>query len=220
MHKRPSDLGRYVEVIKRVKPAVIVETGLYYGGSQLWFADQVPHHIAVELPDTTRDANNQTTADYRANRWGLGLPPENGHIVEGFSYDVYDEVADLAHELADGGPIMVVLDSDHSTETVYREAVLYHQLVTVGSYLVIEDGLLHYLPQEGATSYQGPNTPNNWFNGCPLCATQRFRAENYDFELDAEIEGMFPTTQHPGGWLKRIGVNVIPTSYGPGDDLA
>jgi cephalosporin hydroxylase len=197
IHKRPSDLSRYEILIKRVKPEVIVETGLYYGGSALWFAERVPYIINVEI-------NHQTTEDYRNNVHGLGFPPENGIIVEGNSHEVYGEVAALARELADDKPILVVLDSNHDTETVYGEAIRYGQLVQSGSYMVIEDGLLHYLPQEGANGFQGPNTQNNWFNGCPLCATERFLAEQGDhWIVDAEIEDMFPTTQHVGGWLRR-----------------
>lgn len=222
MHKRQSDMDRYKALIEMVKPRVIVETGLYYGGSQLFFADLVPYHIAIELPDDTRDVNNQTTADYLANRWGLGEPPSNGRIIEGHSFEVYDDVANLARELAEDEPIVVVLDSDHSTETVYGEAIRYCELVTVGSYLVIEDGLLHYLPQKAGAGFQGPNTPHNWFDGDPWIATQRFLAEHPEFELDTEIEQMFPTTQHPGGWLRRE-VNaseLLLGSYGPGDDVA
>jgi cephalosporin hydroxylase len=113
----------------------------------------------------------------------------------------------MAYRLAKGGPIMVVLDSNHDTETVYNEMVLYHGLVTPGSYMVVEDGLLHYLPQEGSDHWEGPDTPNNWFDGCPLCAIHQFedyRPMEYNlFELDDYIQNMFPTTQHPNGWLRR-----------------
>ena len=215
IHKRPPDLARYETIINRVKPAVVCETGLYYGGSQLWFAERVPYVINVEN-------NHGTTEDYRNNVHGLGYPPDNGIIVEGHSFEMYDRVAGLARELAGDRPIMVVLDSNHDTETVYGEAIRYCNLVTPGSYLVIEDGLLHYLPQEGGTGFQGPNTPNNWFDGCPLCAIERFLPEHPEFELDTEIEQMFPTTQHPGGWLRREvnATELLLGSYGPGDDVA
>lgn len=189
MHKNPEDLVRYQRVINRVKPKVVVETGLYYGGSQLWFAERVPHVINVEL-------NTETTADYRANRHGLGFPPANGHIVEGNSHEVFDEVAALTKELAGDGPVMVVLDSDHGTNTVYGEMVRYGQLVTPGSYMIVEDGILHYLPV-------GPFLVGNWFDGDPVIAIERYLAEQCDFVLDEELEDMLPTTQHPMGWLVK-----------------
>ena len=76
--------------------------------------------------------------------------------------------------------------------------------MTPGSYLVIEDTLLAHLPQEGATGFQGPNTPNNWFLGSPKEACDLFLAEHHEFQVDEEINDLFPTTQHPGGWLIRL----------------
>lgn len=203
IHKRPNDLLRYEHVIAQVKPAVVVETGLYYGGSQLWFSERVPYHIAVELPDSCRDANNQTTRDYRLNRHGLGFPPDNGFIIEGHSHRVVDKVYELAYRLASGRPILVVLDSDHGTDNVYGEAIRYCGLVTPSSYLVIEDTLLHHLPQKFGAGFQGSNTPHNWFDGDPYLAMQRFLSEYWNFALDVKVDEMFPTGQHPGGWLRR-----------------
>lgn len=193
MHKRPADLDRYEWIIDNIQPQVVVETGLYYGGSQLWFAERVPHVINVEL-------NSETTRDYRNNRHGLGYPPPNGHIVEGHSFDVFPQVAALAAELAGGGPIMVILDSDHDTLTVFGEAVRYGTLVTPGSYLVIEDGLLHYLPSQD----NGKFMIGNWYVGDPKQATERY-LELYgdDWEVDTDLENMSPVSMSPGGWLRR-----------------
>lgn len=203
IHKRPSDLLRYEHIIAQVKPAVVVETGLYYGGSQLWFSERVPYHIAVELPDSCRDERNQTTKDYRANRHGLGNPPVNGFVMEGHSHCVLGQVYELAHMLADGDPILVVLDSEHSTKNVYGEAVRYCSLVTPGSYMVVEDTLLHHLPHKLGAKFQGTHTPHNWFDGDPWIAVQRFLERHPEFAVDVQVEEMFPTTQHPGGWLRR-----------------
>src|ERR1700693_2995565 len=95
IHKRPNDLARYELLIERVRPSVVVETGLYYGGSQLWFAQRVPHVINVEI-------NPTSIWRYRNNWHGLGNVPSNGHIVEGHSHHVYEQVAELAERLAGG----------------------------------------------------------------------------------------------------------------------
>ena len=199
IHKRPPDLARYEALIERVRPRVIVETGLYYGQSAVWFAERVPHVINVEI-------NRETTADYLENRHGLSWPPPNASIVLGDSCAVFPRVKELTEQLAEGGPVMVVLDSNHDTETVYNEAMAYCDLVTVGSYLVVEDGLLHFLPQNPGGSFQGANTPHNWFVGDPWLATADFliTEQGRRFACAGEIEDMFPTTQHVDGWLRRV----------------
>lgn len=190
MHKTPDDLARYELLIDRLHPEVIVETGLYYGGSHIWFAERVPHVISVEH-------NEETTAGFLRNEWGLGEPPDNGSVILGDSIARFGDVEHLARRLAGDGPILVILDSDHGTEHVWNEIVRYHTLVTCGSYLVVEDGILHHIGP-------GPFKEGNWFDGDPLIAIERFLdAQPDQWDVDLELEDMFPTTQHPSGWLRR-----------------
>jgi cephalosporin hydroxylase len=190
MHKEPPDLARYEILIDRIRPRVVVECGLFYGGSQLWFAERVPYHIAVEM-------NPETTRDYMENKHGLGEPPLNGFVVMGNSHRVYPQVAALTKLLAGNEPILVVLDSNHDTNTVYGELQLYHQLVTPGSYLVCEDGILHYMRK-------GEFPHGNWFDGDPLLAIEKWLPDHQEFVPDMELEAMFDgATAHPKGWLRR-----------------
>lgn len=198
IHKRSDDLARYDILFERIKPGVVVELGLYYGGSALHFAPRVPWIINVEL-------NHQTTEDYRNNVHGLGFPPDNGIIIEGHSHEMYEEVAARARELAGDKPIMVICDSDHGTDCVYGELIRYCDLVTSGSYMVCEDTLLHYLPQNPQGGFEGRDTPHNWFIGNPKLALDRFLSEQGGkWVVDQEIEDLFPRSQHPGGWLRKL----------------
>lgn len=181
MHKIPNDLARYQWIIDKVKPDVVVECGLYYGGSLLWFAERVPFVISVEL-------NGPWIEDFKTNVHGLGTQPENSLIIEGNSHDVFEQVKEAIP--ADAKTIMVSLDSDHGTATVLGEMRLYSQLVTPGSYMVVEDGILEEFPE-------------NWFDGSPVQAIGEFFKENDDFVVDTELEDMYPTTFHVLGWLRR-----------------
>jgi cephalosporin hydroxylase len=190
LEKEPPDLARYETIIERVKPVVVVETGLHYGGSLQWFARRVPFVVNVEL-------DHDAIANFLRNRHGMGTPPPNGHIVFGDSHEVHPAVEKMARTLADGGPIMVVLDSDHGTECVYGEMVNYCRFVTPGSYLVVEDGILHYMDK-------GPILVGNWYAGDPVEAIERFLPDHPEFVPDMEIEDMFSGTTNPGGWLRRV----------------
>ena len=89
------------------------------------------------------------------------------------------------------GPVMVVLDSDHSAQHVSKEIQAYHRLVTPGSYLHVQDGVIDTQPR---FAKERPG---------PLVAIEAFLAQNNDFELDTARSERFLITHHPKGWLKR-----------------
>jgi cephalosporin hydroxylase len=182
LEKTESDLARYQWIIDTVKPHVVIETGLHFGGSLLWFAERVPFVISVEM-----------------SRWEIdrfldkGVQPDNTTIIEGNSLEVVEYVLDELIKVDTEESllrVMVVLDSDHGTDTVLGELQRYAGFVTPGSYLVCEDGIF-----EGWSG--------NWYAGSPAIALERFLEGNNEFENDLELEDRYPTTQHPGGWLKR-----------------
>ena len=85
---------------------------------------------------------------------------------------------------------MVILDSDHSQAHVEAELAAYAGIVSVGSYLIVED-----------TDINGhPARPD--FGPGPWEALQTFLATNHDFEVDRSRE-RFLLTLNPGGYLRR-----------------
>jgi cephalosporin hydroxylase len=184
--KLPEDLARYEIILERVKPQLVIETGLHWGWGARWWAERVPQVITVE-----RDA--QMIRDYHADHHGFGPPPENVHVLEGDSLRRYDDTL-AGRELP--GPVLVVLDSDHGTEHVLAEMERYGTLVTDGSYMVVDDGIYHYIPD-------GPRHVGNFYDGDPVQAVERFLDEHPGWELDCELEDRFDRTMNPSGWLRR-----------------
>jgi cephalosporin hydroxylase len=90
------------------------------------------------------------------------------------------------------GPVMVILDSNHSAEHVFKELELYAPLVTPGSFVLVEDGVVDTLPmfRQGRPG--------------PLPAIKRFLESHADFEVDVERSERFLITHHPQGWLRRV----------------
>jgi cephalosporin hydroxylase len=97
-----------------------------------------------------------------------------------------------ARAAAARGPVMVILDSDHSEAHVFKEMELYGPLVTPGSFMLVQDGVID-LPGGGG------DRPG------PLPAIKRFLGSNSEFEVDQERCGRFLITHHPLGWLRRKG---------------
>ena len=89
------------------------------------------------------------------------------------------------------GPVMVILDSDHSEGHVERELEAYSPFVTPGSFLLVQDGAIDRLGHFRA------------FRPGPCRAIERFLVAHAEFEIDRERCGRFLITDHPDGWLRR-----------------
>ena len=111
--KYPTDLWVYEEIIRRTKPAVIVETGSYQGGSATWFSRFAPV-VSVDIVAPLRREPGIT--------W-----------IAGDSVEMVDKVANVVA----GRSCLVTLDSDHNAEHVLAELEVYSPLAS--EYLVVED---------------------------------------------------------------------------------
>jgi cephalosporin hydroxylase len=180
----PLDLQIYQELIFRLKPAYIVQTGICYGGSIVYFASLLdlvggdPNAVVVGI-DIFQSEEAATIKHPRVRQIiGDSVAAETVNAVKAC--------------LPANGPGVVVLDSDHSCEHVYRELKAYADLVTVGSYLVVED-----------TNANG--RPVNWKHGPgPYEAMVRFMKEDDRFVQDNELWKRNHFSFHHHGWLKRV----------------
>lgn len=176
--KTASDLARYRRLLGEVKPAWIVECGTFSGKSACWLADVGQCHVV------TIDTHPQVAPEVHSH-----------HAVTWLKGNTLDQVDKVRRIIGHAMPVLVVLDSDHSAEHVYAEMIAYAPLVSAGSYMVVEDGIVRWLPEQLAV----------YRESSPLDAIERFLAEHPDeWQVDAELEDMLPTTQNPSGWLRRV----------------
>ncbi|MBF0530070.1 MAG: cephalosporin hydroxylase family protein [Deltaproteobacteria bacterium] len=189
----PQDLMAMQEIIWRVRPDAIVETGIAHGGSLIF------HASMLELlggPGMVVGID----VDIRAhNRVEIERHPMFKRIVliEGSSTDekVVDQVKAL---VKDCRQVLVCLDSNHTSDHVLQELRLYAPLVGVGSYLVVFDGIIEEMPENTCT-----NRP--WGRGNnPVQATRQFLDEQPNFVPDREIEEKLLITVVCSGYLKRV----------------
>ncbi|MDR1922381.1 MAG: cephalosporin hydroxylase family protein [Candidatus Adiutrix sp.] len=192
----PEDLAALQEIIWKIKPALIVETGVAHGGSAVFFASMLEllggggRVLAVDVE--IRPHNRPLIENH----------PLAGRIAlmeaDSLSPAAVGEAGRLAR--AAGGPVMVVLDSNHTHDHVLAELRLYGPLVTRGSYLVVYDGVVEKFPAEAAAAGRPWGAGNN-----PLTAVRAFLAENADFEVDLEYERKLLISAAPEGYLRRRG---------------
>lgn len=182
--KLPFDLQIMQEVIFKVQPDYLVETGTGCGGSALFFAS------VMEL--IGRGKVITVDIEPKVDRESLGgkdLYRKRVEFIVGNSTD--KEVLKKVKKVV-GGKIIVVLDSWHTKEHVLQELMMYSPMVTMNSYLIVED-----------THVNGHPVPWGWGAG-PFEAVGEFLLGNRQFIIDRECE-KFGFTFNPSGFLKRIG---------------
>lgn len=164
------------ELIHRVKPDLIIETGTAAGGTALFFRDMARMvNPAAEVVTIDLDYNGMAHEDGIAQIVGSSVDPD---IVRAVS------------AMAQSKRVLVDLDSDHKMPHVLAELEAYAPLVSAGSYLIVED-----------TNING----NPVFPDCgpgPAEALAAFLPRHPEFSPDLDCE-KFGVTFFPGGWLRR-----------------
>jgi cephalosporin hydroxylase len=172
------DLWTLQEVIYEVKPDLLIECGTYKGGSSYFFAN------LFDLIGKGR----VVTVDIEKLH-DLSHPRVTYLIGDCASPEILQRMREEKDKTT--GPVMVVLDSDHSAAHVTKELDAYHTFVTPGSYLHVQDGVIDVLPMFKSTR------PG------PLTAIEAFVKNHGEFEVDQQRSEKFLITHHPKGWLRR-----------------
>ena len=192
----PEDMIRIQEVIYRVRPDVVIETGIAHGGSLIFYAS-----LMVALGKGRVIGVDVEIRPH--NRRAIETHEMAPHIqmIEGSSIDA-GTVAAVRGLLRAGERALVILDSNHTRAHVLSELRAYSEFVAVDSYIVACDGIMQDVA--GAERTQADWTTNN-----PQSAVREFVAENADFILEEPAlpfnEGNI--TQHvtywPNAYLRR-----------------
>ena len=173
------DLWTLQEEISRNKPALLIETGTHRGGSALFYASLMDllghgHVFTIDVARIHTHTHPRVTF-----RLGSSTAAETVAAAQ----------AAVDHH---GGPVMVILDSDHRAGHVAEELEAYSSMVSPGSLLLVQDGVIDQL-WAGRPARPGP-----------LSAIRQFMERHPEFALDTRLERRFVITQHPMGWLRRL----------------
>lgn len=194
----PEDLVRLQEVLNTLRPDVILETGVYSGGSLLFHATVCEAlgkgrviGIDVRIPDPVRESLTRHRLAPRIS------------LIEGdsISPEVVESVRSL---IRPEDKVLVILDSDHSRRHVERELEVWAPFVTPGSCIIATDGIMRDLSDV-------PGGQSGWVQDNPSAAAGAFLAAHPEFELRQpawpfnESELRQNITYWPDGWLWRKG---------------
>jgi len=193
----PEDMIRVQEVLYRVRPDVIVETGIAHGGSLIYYASLCKAFgkgrvlgIDIEI----RPQNRRAIEEHEMSSLIT--------LIEGSSISA--TVVEQVHSMVKSSDtVLVILDSNHTKEHVAAELEAYYDLVTSDSYIVATDGIMKDL-------HDVPSGKVEWRLDHPTAAAAEFAARHPEFVLEQppwpfnESQLTENITHWPGAWLRRL----------------
>ena len=194
----PEDILSIQEIIFKVKPDLIIETGIAHGGSLILSAGM------LLLLDNFKKKNRLVLGiDIDIRKHNLSKIKKHPFykkikLIEGdsTSQSTFNKVKKISSKYK---KILVLLDSNHTHNHVLKELNYYAHLTSKNSYCIVFDTIINDLP-------------NNFFNNRPWdkknnpkSAVKTFLKSNYKkFKLDKSIENKSLISSIKGGVLQKI----------------
>jgi len=204
----PVDMIAMQELIWKIKPDLIIETGVAHGGSLIMSASMLALLDICEAiiygekidPRISKRMVLGIDIDIRAhNRAAIEAHPMASRIrmIQGSS--VAKEIISQVEAVAENyNRVLVCLDSNHTHDHVLAELEAYAPLTSVDSYCVVFDTIVEDLPGD-----MFPDRPWGLGNN-PKTAVRKYLATHPEFEIDRNIQHKLMITVAPDGFLKRM----------------
>lgn len=204
----PQDMVAMQELIWRIKPDLIIETGIAHGGSLILSASMLSlldYCDAIETgmvldPKAPRRRVLGLDIDIRTHNYNaINAHPMANRIdmIEGSSLDpvIISKVHNIAHGYK---RVLVCLDSNHTHEHVLAELEAYAPLVSLGSYCVVFDTILEDIPSEMFSDRPWGAGDN------PKTAVWEYLKTHPEFEIDKQMDNKLVISVAPDGYLRRV----------------
>ena len=191
--KFPNDIVVMQELIWKIKPDLIIETGVAHGGSLIFLASMMqcynPNGKVIGIDIKIKNKNKNAIKKHI-------LSPRI-KLIEGSS--ISTKVIKLLKEKKKKfNKTLVILDSMHSHDHVLRELQIYSNFINKGSYIIVQDSFVEYFPKN-----HFKDRPWNKGNN-PMTAIKCFLKENNKFQIDRDIEKKICITENPSGYIFKV----------------
>tara|TARA_R110001599_G_scaffold196673_2_gene393202 strand:+ start:2368 stop:3186 length:819 start_codon:yes stop_codon:yes gene_type:complete len=205
----PQDLYALQEMIWKVKPDLIIETGIAWGGTLIHSAsmlallegcDEIDKGHVLGIDIEIRPHNKAVLTNHPLSK--------KITMLEGSSIDE-DIIAQVKDFAKDYKRILVCLDSNHTHDHVLAELEAYAPLVSRGSYCMVADTIIEDSPDHMSSKRpwgKGNNPKTAVWSYLKKLQTKVVTAadgERLSFEMDKELEHKLVLTLSPDGYLFR-----------------
>lgn len=188
----PEDIVMVQEIIWDVKPDIIIETGIAWGGSVVLSASILEligkgevHAVDTVLPEH----NISAIKDYKfSNRI---------HLYNGSSVDPAIE-SKISSRIKEGDKVLLLLDSNHTHQHVLNELEVYSKYISEGGYIIVSDTIIEEIPEQ-------KHRPRPWGKGDnPRTALDQFLKNNERFSRDNQYNQKALSSYTRNGYVKCI----------------
>ena len=198
----PQDVIKIQELIWKVKPDLIIETGVAKGGSLILSASILQmldlkysrkKSLVIGVDIEIKKENRKKIKNHFLSK--------KIELIKGSSIDknIIEKIKIKSKSFKN---IMIFLDSNHSHEHVLEELRAYSDLVSKHSYLVVFDTVIEFLPKKKYDFFKN----KNWHPGnSPMTAIYSILRENKKFKIDKKINEQLVISVAKNGYLKKIG---------------
>lgn len=192
----PEDIVRIQEVIYKIKPDVIFETGIAHGGSLILYASlckAIGKGRVIGVDIEIRPHNRKMIENHELYPYIT--------LIEGSSTDG-SVIERVKSGIKPGETVLVILDSNHTKDHVTKELEAYCDMVTKGSYIIATDGFMKDL-------LDVPRGKMEWKYDNPYEAAKEFAEKHPEFEISQpawpfnESQLNKNITHWPGAWLEK-----------------
>ena len=186
----PEDMVLMQELIFKIQPDVIIETGVAHGGSLIYYAsllELLGKGKVIGIDIEIREHNRRVIEKHPMFK--------RIELIEGSSISE-ETIEKIRKMVPKNSKVIVCLDSNHTRNHVLKELHLYHRFVNLGGYIVIFDTITSKMARLGACE-------KNYINNGPKEAVEDFLKVNDNFKIDKYYNKLY-ISYSSDGYLKRI----------------
>lgn len=189
----PQDLFALQEIIFETRPDFIIELGVAWGGSLLFYSSLMEIlggkkiiGIDIYVPNDLKERISRIEKLSSRIEW-----------IEGSTIDC-KTIEKVESIVSDSKKIMVIIDSNHSHNHVSKELQLYERFVGKGNYMICCSTIIEKIPMQN-------HRPREWGPGNnPMTAVTKFLNISDKFIVDELREKKMLLSCHPRGYLRAI----------------
>ncbi len=190
--KYPDDIVVMQEILYKVRPDLVIETGIAHGGSVIFTASILKMIGKKKFKVIGIDIDIR-----KHNLREINKSIVNRHLelIEGSSIDekIFNKVK---KKIKKNDKVLVILDSNHSYKHVFKELMLYSKLVSKNSYIILPDTYIDFMPKNTFKKWKvGDNT---------YTALVEFLKKNKNFKIDFECNKKSLISEAIQGYVKKV----------------